>query len=48
MRVADNRQPVFALDHDVQNDTEENVKKYKKIEEFAKQVRPPNPPARIF
>ncbi|KAJ3315598.1 mitochondrial Homoaconitase [Boothiomyces sp. JEL0838] len=31
-----NRQPVFTLDHDVQNKTEKNLQKYKNIEEFAK------------
>lgn len=31
------RQPVFALDHDVQNKSETNQKKYKKIEAFAKE-----------
>ncbi|ORY34228.1 mitochondrial putative Homoaconitase [Naematelia encephala] len=30
------RQPVFALDHDVQNRSETNLAKYKKIEAFAK------------
>ncbi|KAI9002112.1 homoaconitase mitochondrial precursor [Hyaloraphidium curvatum] len=30
------RQPVFTLDHDVQNKTEQNLKKYKSIEAFAK------------
>lgn len=32
----DTRQPVFTLDHDVQNKTEKNLDKYKKIEAFAK------------
>ncbi|KAJ3272277.1 mitochondrial Homoaconitase [Terramyces sp. JEL0728] len=31
-----NRQPVFTLDHDVQNKTEKNLQKYRNIEEFAK------------
>ncbi|KAJ3282393.1 mitochondrial Homoaconitase [Borealophlyctis nickersoniae] len=31
------RQPVFTLDHDVQNKTEKNLAKYRSIEEFAKQ-----------
>ncbi|WWC58099.1 homoaconitase, mitochondrial [Kwoniella dejecticola CBS 10117] len=31
------RQPVFTLDHDVQNKSETNQNKYKKIEAFAKQ-----------
>ncbi|HWO57128.1 MAG TPA: homoaconitase [bacterium] len=35
-RVADPRQPVFAIDHDIQNTTPENLAKYAKIEEFAK------------
>jgi len=30
------RQPVFALDHDVQNKSEKNLEKYSKIEQFAK------------
>ncbi|KAF9435632.1 mitochondrial Homoaconitase [Entomortierella beljakovae] len=30
------RQPIFALDHDVQNKTEKNLKKYATIEAFAK------------
>jgi len=36
MRIADPRQPVFALDHDVQNTDEKNLNKYAKIEAFAK------------
>ncbi|MFO7841068.1 MAG: homoaconitase [Fidelibacterota bacterium] len=36
MRIADPRQPVFALDHDVQNKSEKNLQKYAKIEAFAK------------
>ena len=35
-RLFNTRQPVFALDHDVQNKTEGNLSKYKKIQEFAK------------
>ena len=35
--IKDNRQVVMTLDHDVQNKTEKNLKKYKLIEEFAKQ-----------
>ncbi|KAI7851502.1 hypothetical protein BDC45DRAFT_445477 [Circinella umbellata] len=31
------KQPVFALDHDVQNKTEKNLKKYANIEKFAKE-----------
>lgn len=31
------RQPVFALDHDVQNKSEKNLEKYRKIEQFAKE-----------
>ncbi|MDZ7797643.1 MAG: aconitase family protein [Candidatus Marinimicrobia bacterium] len=36
MRIADPRQPVFALDHDVQNKSEKNLQKYARIEAFAK------------
>lgn len=32
----DPKQPVFALDHDVQNKSEKNLEKYRNIEEFAK------------
>lgn len=35
-RVKDPSQMVFALDHDVQNKTESNLKKYEQIQEFAK------------
>ena len=28
LRVADERQPVFVLDHDIQNESEENLAKY--------------------
>jgi len=31
----DPKQPIFALDHDVQNKSEKNLQKYKNIEEFA-------------
>ena len=34
-KVKDPRQPVFALDHDIQNTAEENLKKYRAIETFA-------------
>ena len=34
-RVHDARQPVFAIDHDIQNHTPENLGKYAKIESFA-------------
>jgi len=34
-RVADPRQPVFVLDHDIQNRSEENLAKYRAIEAFA-------------
>ncbi|KAK7526482.1 homoaconitase [Phyllosticta citriasiana] len=35
-KIADNRQTVMTLDHDVQNKSESNLKKYRQIEEFAK------------
>jgi homoaconitate hydratase len=35
--VLDPRQPVFALDHDIQNKSEENLKKYRAIEVFARE-----------
>lgn len=35
-KIHDSRQIVFTLDHDVQNKSESNLKKYKQIEEFAK------------
>ncbi|MBP2681383.1 MAG: homoaconitase, partial [Candidatus Krumholzibacteriota bacterium] len=35
-RVHDPRQPVFALDHEIQNTTEDNLKKYQSIEKFAR------------
>jgi len=34
-RIHDPRQPVFALDHDIQNRSEENLAKYRAIEAFA-------------
>ncbi|KPJ90777.1 MAG: homoaconitate hydratase, partial [Gemmatimonas sp. SG8_17] len=34
-RVFDASQPVFALDHEIQNTSETNLAKYKKIEDFA-------------
>ena len=34
-RIYDPKQIVMTLDHDVQNQSEKNVKKYKQIEEFA-------------
>ena len=36
-RIPDPRQPVFALDHDIQNTSEENLEKYRKIEAFARE-----------
>jgi homoaconitate hydratase len=35
--VLDPRQPVFALDHDIQNQAEDNLKKYRAIEAFARE-----------
>jgi homoaconitate hydratase len=35
-KVFDPTQPVFAIDHDIQNTSEENLAKYRKIEEFAR------------
>ncbi|MBI4860107.1 MAG: homoaconitase [Candidatus Riflebacteria bacterium] len=35
-RIHDPSQPVFCLDHDIQNTSPENIAKYKKIEEFAR------------
>ncbi|RDW94241.1 homoaconitase [Coleophoma crateriformis] len=35
-KIHDNKQVVMTLDHDVQNKSEANLKKYKQIEEFAK------------
>lgn len=34
-KIHDPRQPVFAIDHDIQNKTPENLGKYAKIEKFA-------------
>ncbi len=36
-KIHDPRQPVFALDHDIQNTSAENVGKYRDIEGFARQ-----------
>jgi homoaconitate hydratase len=36
-RVRDPEQPVFALDHDVQNESPDNLAKYARIEAFAKE-----------
>ncbi|MBI5837101.1 MAG: homoaconitase [Candidatus Eisenbacteria bacterium] len=36
-RIRDARQPVFALDHDIQNTAEDNLRKYRSIEAFAKE-----------
>jgi homoaconitate hydratase len=36
-KIRDPRQPVFALDHDIQNTGEDNLRKYRSIEAFAKQ-----------
>ena len=36
-RVHDPRQPVFGMDHDIQNTTPENLGKYAKIEAFARE-----------
>ena len=35
-KAKDPGQPVFALDHDIQNTSEDNLKKYRSIEAFAK------------
>jgi homoaconitate hydratase len=35
-KVHDPHQPVFALDHEIQNTTEDNLKKYQSIEKFAR------------
>jgi len=34
--ILDPRQPVFALDHDIQNRSQENLAKYEKIQQFAR------------
>ncbi len=36
-RILDPRQPVFVLDHDIQNCSEENLAKYRAIEAFARE-----------
>ena len=36
-RIADPKQPVFAIDHDIQNRNPDNLAKYAKIEAFAKE-----------
>jgi homoaconitate hydratase len=36
-RIANHQQPVFALDHDIQNTSEDNLKKYAAIEDFARE-----------
>ncbi|MFI5143081.1 MAG: homoaconitase [Thermoanaerobaculales bacterium] len=36
-KVWDPHQPVFTLDHDIQNTSEENLSKYRKIEAFARE-----------
>jgi homoaconitate hydratase len=36
-RIADPAQPVFTLDHDIQNASEENLGKYRRIEAFARE-----------
>jgi homoaconitate hydratase len=36
-RIHDPSQPIFAIDHDIQNKTEKNLAKYAKIEAFAKE-----------
>lgn len=35
-KLFDPRQPVFALDHEIQNTTEDNLRKYQSIEKFAR------------
>src|SRR5256885_10595345 len=37
MSIADPAQPVFAIDHDIQNTSPENLTKYAKIEAFARE-----------
>ena len=37
-RMANPRQPVFTLDHNVQDKSEENLQKYRRIEEFGKKM----------
>jgi homoaconitate hydratase len=36
-KVHDRRQPVFALDHDIQNTSEQTLKQYREIETFARE-----------
>src|SRR5450432_2494192 len=36
-KIHDPRQPVFAIDHDIQNITPENLGKYAKIDSFARE-----------
>ncbi len=36
-KVNDPRQPVYTLDHDIQNTSDDNLAKYRKIEEFARE-----------
>jgi homoaconitate hydratase len=36
-RIHNHQQPVFALDHDIQNQSEDNLKKYAAIEAFARE-----------
>jgi homoaconitate hydratase len=36
-RIRDPKQPVFALDHDIQNTADDNLKKYKSVEAFARE-----------
>ncbi len=36
-KIADPAQPVFAIDHDIQNTSPENLAKYAKIEAFARE-----------
>ncbi len=38
LRIADPSQPVFAIDHDIQNTTPENLGKYARIEKFAAEM----------
>lgn len=38
IKINNPRQPMFALDHNVQDKSEENIKKYKSIEDFAKKM----------
>ena len=38
-KIYNSRQVVMTLDHDVQNRSESNLKKYRQIEEFAKNQR---------